>query len=174
MSGIVIRPETPEDIPAISRVNEAAFGRPVEGELVIALRDRGALIVSFVAVVDNEVVGHIAFSPMTAEPPVPDVNLMGLGPVAVLPEHQARGIGGLLIHEGMERCLELGCGAVLLVGHAEYYPRFGFSRAVDYEIACEFEAPDDAWMAAELKPGTLSKLRGVTAHFHPAFGDFVE
>jgi putative acetyltransferase len=174
MSSVIVRPEKPEDIPAVSRVNGAAFGRPVEGELVIALRDRGALIVSLVAVRDDEIVGHIAFSPMTTDPASPDTSLIALGPIAVVPEHQNRGIGGSLVHAGMETCLELGYEAVFLVGHAEYYPRFGFTKASDWGIVCEFEAPEDAWMAAELKPGTLNGLRGITVLFHPAFREFVE
>ena len=99
--GIVIRPETPADIPAIGRVNDEAFGRDVEGELVVRLRDSGALTISLVAAVDGDVVGHIAFSPMATRPPVPGISLAALAPVAVLPEHQGKGIGGALVRAGL-------------------------------------------------------------------------
>ena len=95
--GIVIRPEIPEDLRAISRVNDAAFGRQVEGELVVSLREHGALILSLIAVSDEEIVGHIGFSPVTTDPAIADVNLACLAPVAVLPGYQNKGIGGMLV-----------------------------------------------------------------------------
>jgi putative acetyltransferase len=170
---IVIRPERTEDIPDIGRINDEAFGRQVEGQLVARLRDLGALTVSLVAVDRGTIVGHIGFSPMAARPPVAGVNVMALAPVAVLPEFQKRGIGGSLVQAGLDACRELDAGAVFLVGHADYYPRFGFKKASGYGIACEFEAPDEAWMVIEIVPGTLEKLRGVTAVFHPVFREFV-
>jgi len=173
MDGITVRPETAADISEITRVVDAAFGRDVEGELVKRLRDRGGLAASLVAVKDGAVVSHIGFSHVRTEPAVPGVNLSCLAPVAVQPDLQKQGLGGLLVRAGLEVCREMGAGAVCLVGHADYYPRFGFSRASGYGIACEFEAPDEAWMVIELAPGTLEKLRGTKALFHPVFRELV-
>jgi putative acetyltransferase len=173
MDGITVRPEAAADIPEITRVVKAAFGRDVEDELVVRLRERNALTISLVAIENGAVVGHIAFSPVTTDPAVPGVALACLAPVAVEPGLQKRGIGGLLVTEGVARCRETGCDAVFLVGHADYYPRFGFTRANEYGITCEFEAPDEAWMVIELTPGTLEKLRGAKVLFHPVFGELV-
>ena len=145
----------------------------MEGELVVRLRDRDALMLSLVAVKDGAVLGHIAFSPVTTDPAVPGVSLACLAPVAVEPGLQKQGIGGRLVTEGVARCREAGCDAVFLVGHADYYPRFGFSRANRYGITCEFEVPDEAWMVTELAPGTLDKLRGTKALFPPVFRELV-
>ena len=124
-----IRSETSADISAIAEVTVAAFktlaiSKHTEQFIVAALRAAKALTVSLVAEVDGRVVGHIAFSPVTISDGCP--NWYGLGPVSVLPECQQRGIGSALIREGISRLKDLGARGCCLVGHPEYYRRFGF------------------------------------------------
>ena len=85
---------------------------------------------------------------------------MGLGPMAVVPHHQNNGIGSALVREGLKRCKELGCHAVVVIGHPEYYPRFGFVPATTYAIRSEFEVPENVFMIAELDAGALRGVSG--------------
>lgn len=128
---IVIRSETVADIDAITEVTIAAFktlevSNQTEHFIIEALRAAHALTVSLVAEVDGRVVGHVAFSPVTISDGSP--NWYGLGPVSVLPECQRRGIGRALIQEGISRLKDLGARGCCLVGHPEYYRRFGFQN----------------------------------------------
>ena len=125
----LIRNETSADFSAITEVTIAAFktleiSRHTEQFIIEALRAAKALTVSLVAEKDGRVIGHIAFSPVTLSDGTP--NWYGLGPVSVLPECQQRGIGSALIKEGIARLKELGARGCCLVGHPEYYRRFGF------------------------------------------------
>ena len=129
---IRIRTETSADVSAIAEVTVAAFetlpiSNHTEQFIIAALRAAETLTISLVAEVAGRVVGHIAFSPVTMSDGSP--NWYGLGPVAVLPECQGRGIGGALIKEGMSRLRDLGARGCCLVGHPEYYKRFGFQNA---------------------------------------------
>ena len=126
-----IRNETPYDIDAITEVTIAAFNtlpisQHTEQFVIEALRAAKALTVSLVAEVDDRVIGHIAFSPVTLSDGTP--NWYGLGPVSVLPEYQQRGIGKALIEEGLSRLKDLKAQGCCLVGHPEYYKQFGFEN----------------------------------------------
>lgn len=126
---VVIRPETSADIGTIAEVTKAAFetleiSDHTEQFIVAALRAAGALTVSLVAELDGRVVGHIAFSPVTISDGTP--GWYGLGPVSVLPEHQRQGMGKALIEAGLARLRALGARGCCLVGHPEYYTKFGF------------------------------------------------
>ncbi|TNJ39558.1 N-acetyltransferase [Chlorobaculum thiosulfatiphilum] len=128
---IVIRPETPADATAISEVTVAAFAtleisQHTEQFVIGALREAGALTISLVAELDGQVVGHIAFSPVTMQDGTTD--WFGLGPVSVMPELQRQGIGKALIREGLARLQALGAKGCCLVGHPEYYRQFGFEN----------------------------------------------
>jgi putative acetyltransferase len=128
---ILIRDETPADVDAISDVTLAAFqtlkpGHRTEPAIVTGLRAAGALTVSLVAELDGRVVGHIAFSPVTISDGTP--GWCGLGPVSVAPELHRQGIGGALVREGLTRLRALGARGCCLVGHPEYYGRFGFEH----------------------------------------------
>ncbi len=128
---ILIRDETKSDGPAITTVTVAAFERlelssHTEQFIVAALRAAQALTLSLVAEVDGRVVGHIAFSPVTISDGAP--GWYGLGPVSVLPEYQRRGIGKALIRAGLSRLKDLGAKGCCLVGHPDYYPKFGFAN----------------------------------------------
>lgn len=148
----------PEERAIIRIINEAAFGGTEEADLVDKLRAEGHALVSVVAELENQIVGHIMFSRMwieTADGPVPAV---ALAPVAVLPECQHRNIGGRLIRAGLDMLRDRGETIVILVGHPDYYPRFGFSS--EKAQALESPFPRDAFMALELTSGSLAGVRG--------------
>lgn len=163
-----IRPEQPEDHQDIHHVNRQAFGRDEEADLVDAVRRAGAAILSLVAVSDGRVVGHILFSPVCIESPEATHPAVGLGPVAVLPDFQRQGIGSLLIRAGLDACREAGHGIVVVLGHSDYYPRFGFRPASHYGIRWEHDVPDEAFMVVELRDDALAGVGGI-ARYHPAF-----
>jgi putative acetyltransferase len=116
-----IRPEQPADVPGTRAVNLAAFETSTEADLVDVLRKRADPIVSLVADAGHAIVGHILFSPATL-PGYPGLRIMGLAPMAVAPARQRQGIGAALIYEGFEQCRRLGVGAIIVLGHAGYYP----------------------------------------------------
>ena len=95
---------------------------------------------------------------------------MGLGPMAVAPEHQRAGVGSALIRAGLDACRALDRSAVVVLGHATYYPRFGFVPASTFGLACEYDVPDEVFMALELVPCALSDVSGTT-RYSPAFSD---
>ncbi len=132
------------------------------------LRERGVLTISLVAVLDTNIIGHIAFSPVEIASEKSSFGALTLAPVSVLPAHQNRGIGSQLVTAGLEECQRLGYEIVVLVGHPNYYPRFGFVPAYAEGIGCEFEVPDEAWMLAELKQGALAGRQG-KVRFQPEF-----
>ena len=165
---LTIRAETPEDENSIHYVNQEAFGRNQEADLVDKLRKKGVLTVSLVAVQETAVVGHIAFSPVEIASEKSSFEDLTLAPVAVLPAHQNKGIGSQLVIAGFDECRRLGHEIIVLAGHPNYYPRFGFVRGYAKGIECEFEVPDEAWMIAELKQGALAGRRG-KVRFQPEF-----
>ena len=164
----VIRTETPGDHGSIRRVNELAFGRSNEANLVDALREKAHPHISLAAVLNDEVVGHIFFSPVTIESEQEAFAAMGLAPLAVLPDHQRQGIGSLLVGEGLKECMRIGHEAVVVLGHAGYYPRFGFTPASSKGLRSEYDVPDDVFMVTELRPDALGGRRGLV-RYHPEF-----
>ena len=166
---MVIRLEEEKDYSAVHAVNSAAFETSSEANLVEVLRKEAHPYVSIVAEEGEKIVGHILFTPMRL-PGHEELKIMGLGPVAVLPEEQRKGIGSSLIKAGLARCKELGYGAVIVLGHISYYPRFGFTPSVSYSIRCEFDVPAEAFMVLELIPGYLQGAEGII-HYHAAFKD---
>ena len=162
-----IRPERPTDIPGTRSVNLTAFKTSTEANLVDLLREQAKPNVSLVADDRGAIVGHILFTPVTLIDH-PELRIIGLAPMAVVPAKQRQGIGSALIHAGRERCRQLGFGAVIVLGHAEYYSRFGFTPASRFCLDCEYDVPEDVFMALELEPGILSGKPG-TIRYHPAF-----
>jgi len=167
---VTVRLEESRDFNAVRQVNEQAFGRKEEAELVDKLRAAGKSALSLVASRGDRIIGHIMFSPSTVESEDGDFETLMLAPVAVLPECQRQGIGSKLVRTGLEECRRLKWDLVLVLGHAEYYPRFGFTTARAHGIACEFEVPDEAWMVIELSEGALIGRTG-TARFQPEFSE---
>ena len=166
---MIIRAETREDYTAVRQVNEQAFGRADEANLVDVLRGRARPYISVVAEVGGRVVGHIFFSPVTIESESSAFSALALGPMAVLPEWQNQGVGSELIHRGFEECRSLGHDVVVVLGHPEYYPRFGFIPARRKGLRCEYPVPDDVFMVAELKEGALAGRQGMV-RYRPEFG----
>ena len=167
MIEVAIRPEHAADVIEVRQVNERAFGRAAEADLVDALRGSAGSI-SLVATMAGRVIGHIMFTPVTLDEAT-DVRAAGLAPMAVLPEHQRAGVGAQLIRAGLSACRDHGYAAAVVVGHPEYYPRFGFAAARAYGLQCEFRVPPEAFMVAVLDAPVLRRLTGVV-RYRPEFG----
>ncbi|HEU4509430.1 MAG TPA: N-acetyltransferase [Pyrinomonadaceae bacterium] len=160
---IEIREERPEDVAAIREVNKRGFGQEQEGKLVDALRSNGAAVLSLVATLNGRVVGHIMYSPIT----VGDVTGAALAPMAVLPEHQRLGIGSKLVEAGTQKLKDAGWPFIIVLGHVEFYPRFGFRPASTQGITCEWNVPDEAFMVLVLDQDKMQNvseniMRGTT------------
>ena len=121
-----IRPEKNQDIDAIRELNDEAFGGSDESRIIQQLRNSGMLSLSLVAFSENKVVGHIAFSPIQLDSTQGKNKFMGLAPMSVSPDHQRRGIGSQLVKEALRILKEGGVSAVFVLGHPDYYPKFGF------------------------------------------------
>jgi putative acetyltransferase len=155
-----IRLEEPKDRDAVYTVNTEAFGRENEANLVDRLRKAPATI-SLVAVKTEQIVGHIFFSPVEiAGHSLSHLFMLGLAPLAVRPNYQKQGIGSLLIRQGLEQCIRLGCKAVFVLGDPNYYARFGFVPAKENKLRCEYAGSDESFMVLELVSGTLNGCSG--------------
>jgi putative acetyltransferase len=161
-SMMIIRPEKTKDYTAIHELNELAFGGRAEADLIGALRKSDSFIpeLSLVAVQKGEVIGHILFSPIVIKSKERVISALALAPMAVHPKFQNKGIGSKLIYRGFEDCRRLGYKIVVVIGHPEYYPRFGFLPARDKGLDVAFPVPDEAFMVLELVPGALDNTRG--------------
>jgi putative acetyltransferase len=166
-----IRQETPGDAGAIRAVQLAAFGQPDEADLVDALRDSGDAVLSVVAEDHGRIVGHVLFSRLTIHIESDQiVPALALAPMAVAPERQRQGIGSALLTEALREGRVRGERIVIVVGHVDFYPRFGFSRERAAHLESEFQC--EAFMALELEPGALSRVSG-RVEYAPAFGRVV-
>jgi putative acetyltransferase len=162
--GLTIRPEESDDYAAIRHVNILAFGQPNEADLVDALRCVGGLTISHIAIQDRDIVGHIAFSPVTISSDTTTIEAIGLGPMAVLPEFQRQGIGSQLVKAGLDTCRQTDYGVVVVLGHPEYYPRFGFTPSKPHGIVWEHDVPEEVFMIKELQQGALTHTQGVVKY----------
>lgn len=160
---MIIRPAHPDDHPAIHAVVTAAFGQPDEADLVGRLRADGDALVELVAEEDGSIVGHILFSPLTANT---GARLAALAPLSVFPGRQGDGIGTALMETGHALCAMAGIAAVVVLGHPDYYPRVGYSAATAGGITAPFSGP--SFMALELVPEVLAAP--VVATYARAFG----
>jgi putative acetyltransferase len=158
---MTVRPEKSEDIPAIRIVNQRAFGGAAEADLVDALRGNGKTVISLVAEDDGLIVGHIFFSPVAIQSKGAGLTGVGLAPLAVIPERQNQGIGSMLVGHGLRRCREEGHPYVVVLGHPDYYPRFGFVPASRFGIKSEYDVADEVFMVMDLRVGAVSGWAGV-------------
>ncbi len=158
-----VRQERPEDIAAVRAVEVAAFGRAAEADLVDLCRQNGKVALSLVLLHEDQVVAHVMFTPVSLDPARPGWMGLGLGPVAVLPEFQRRGLGSRLIEYGLQVCREQGADFVVLLGDPAYYCRFGFIPAGEFGLGNEYGVHEE-FMARELRPGVLRGARGIVKY----------
>jgi putative acetyltransferase len=164
-----IRHEDVGDIDSIRELNQLAFEGDAEAAIVDGLRDHCNDLLSLVAVIDKRVVGHILFSPATIDTRQGQLHGMGLAPMAVHPEFQHQGVGSQLVEQGMAELRDRGVPFVIVLGHPDYYPRFGFEPASTYGIHCQWEGvPDEAFMVLLLDREIGDKLAG-TAYYREEF-----
>ena len=153
-------------IPPSAPSSRARVRAADEANLVEQLRADGDVLVELVAASEIALQGHILYSPLRSSAAAKHCEAAALAPVSVLPAFQEQGLGGELIRAGNARCAELGCAAIIVLGHADYYPRFGFSAAAAESLEAPFSGPH--FMALELEPGALAS--GGRVHYAKAFG----
>jgi putative acetyltransferase len=157
---IEITEERPGDVAAIRDLNQRAFEQNQEANIVDALRSNGGALLSLVATVNGQVVGHIMYSPIS----IGSLRGAALGPMAVLPELQRQGIGRQLVEAGNRLIKQGGCPFIIVVGHAEFYPRFGFRPARARGITCEWELPEDVFMVLVLDEAEMEGVSGLAKY----------
>ncbi|NTW37731.1 MAG: N-acetyltransferase [Syntrophobacteraceae bacterium] len=173
-SKIVIRDEQTCDCAQVRLLNELAFGRPEEADIVDRLRVRCKDLLSLVALVEDRVVGHVLFSPTAVESHEGRIRGMGLAPIAVLPEYQGQRIGSRLVDAGLEILRVRSCPFVIVLGHADYYPRFGFIPASRLGIRSQWKGiPDEAFMVCILDQSISGKVSGI-ARYRDEFDEAME
>ena len=163
---IFIRPEEKSDYSDIKKVNDLAFKQKNEGLMIEKLRDNPKFLaeLSLVAIVDDEIVGHILFFPVDIKNESKSTKSLSLAPMAVHPDFQNKKIGSLLVKEGLKKAAECGFTSVIIVGHPKYYPKFGFKPASLWNIKLPFEIPDEVFMALELKSDGLKDCKGIVEY----------
>jgi len=162
---IKIREEVVEDYKAIREINDNAFGQPEEGRIVDKIRKACDEIISLVAVDGEKVVGHIFFSPADINNAGKIINGIGLAPMAVHPDHRNKGIGSLLVKEGINKVTASGFPFIIVLGHENYYPRFGFETASRYGIKPQWEGvPDEAFMIMILDKEIMVGISGIATY----------
>lgn len=162
---MIVRHENPKDFPQVHSLNELAFGQPVEANLVDKLREACPDALSLVAEDKGHVVGHILFTPTVIDNNRQPIRGMGLAPMAVLPESQKQGIGSQMVRKGLEILRERVCPFVIVLGHPEYYPRFGFDVASKHNIRSQWDGiPDEAFMIIICDHNAMKTARGVARY----------
>jgi putative acetyltransferase len=162
---VEVRIEQPDDMDAVRLVNDLAFGQPDEGRIVDKLRKSCQEIISLVAVSNNQIVGHILFSPATIDTQGSVLEGTGLAPMAVLPEFQNQGIGSELVAEGLRIIKGRKYPFVIVLGHDTYYPRFGFQTGSKHGLQSQWDGvPDEAFMVLILNESTMQDVSGVVKY----------
>jgi putative acetyltransferase len=162
---IIIRKEEEKDHKKIYEINKSAFGQEDESKLVEKIRSGNNFIpgLSLVADIDNGTIGHILFSRIKIVGSSV-FETLALAPMAVIPEFQRQGVGSALIKKGIKIVKELGFDSIIVLGHEDYYPKFGFKRASKWDIKCPFEVPGEAFMAIELNDRALEGRAGTVKY----------
>ncbi len=164
-----IRQEKETDIQGIYELNCNAFETSEEAKIVNALRKSGQIILSLVAIENEQIIGHVAFSPMAFGEDRSNYNVVALAPMAVDPERQKSGIGTQLINTAKKILKEKGVVGILLIGHPDYYPRFGFKPVHSaFGFESEFDVPDNVFLGFELVEGKLGRINK-KAYFRKEF-----
>jgi len=157
-------------VPLIHSVIIQTFKRDAEAKLADKLRRSCADCLSLVAEDNGTIVGHIMFTPVQIKN-AKTVQGMGLAPMAVIPSRQRRGIGKMLVKKGLNLLQEKGCPFVIVLGHPEYYPRFGFQPASSFNIKSQWDdVPDEVFMILVMDDKTMQNVSG-TARFRDEFND---
>lgn len=138
---VIVRAETPDDVGSIREINRAAFGVSVEADLVDRLRSDGDLILSLVAEDDGRVIGHCGFSRLTVHDSGEVTAAVSLGPVAVVPAEQRRGVGQMMIRDGIARLRQAGETLIFVLGDPNYYSRFGFDAGAATACRTPYDGP---------------------------------
>lgn len=164
---VKIRQEKRGDYNAVYEINSKAFGQDNESKLVDLLRMSDAFVpeLSLVAAVDNKLVGHILFTKIKIiADNKNEFESLALAPMAVKPEFQKKGIGGQLIRRGLEIATKLNFQSVIVLGHKDYYPRFGFVATDKWKIKAPFDVPKDVFMGLELVKNGLKNVSGTVKY----------
>ena len=171
MENVIIRQEKETDYNEVFSLTELAFrsleiSDHTEQFLVERLRKSDAFIpeLSLVAEMDNKIVGYILLTKLIIRTDNAEIPSLSLAPISVHPDFQRKGIGGMLINKVHFIARELGFQSVILVGHPDYYPRFGYRKASEFGVSFPFDAPDDACMAMELSENALKNANGVVEY----------
>ncbi|MHC4750178.1 MAG: GNAT family N-acetyltransferase [Planctomycetota bacterium] len=168
----IIRREQPQDISKIREINKRAFGQEQEAMIVDRLRENCNSILSLVAIAEDQVIGHILFSPAVIEGENGRLFGSGLAPVAVLPEYQKKGIGSELVQTGVARLKQGGCPYIIVLGYPEYYSRFGFEPANRFGIKSQWDVPTEAFMILMLNKTAMKDITGV-AKYREEWGEAI-
>lgn len=168
MRDIIVRPETSDDIKAIDVVNISAFQEEDEARLVAELRQLPGYTadLSLVAEFSGRIVGHLMLTPVTFKSPERETRILALGPMSVVPSQSHRGIGSELVKAAIECATRMNYGAIIVVGHPDFYSRFGFEEAAKWDVTSNLPAPDEAVRVFEIKDGTL-RSGGVVTYPQP-------
>ena len=163
---IIIGVETEDDIEPITRLHITAFNGDSEAKLVEKLRKTPKYVpnLSLVAKYKKRIIGHILFYPIEIQTKRNKVDSLALAPISVLPSFQHKGVGGRLIKEGLEAAQKLGFKSAIVIGHSEYYPKFGFRKASEYGIVAPFDVPDINFFAIELAKNGLKNCSGTVEY----------
>lgn len=169
-----IRPELDKDFKEIRSITQRAFNNEEEPDLIEAIRESEYYIndLSLVAEKAGKVVGYIMFSRIRVVGDNDGTDVLSLAPMAIDPDMQNRGIGTELLKNGIKKCRLLGYRIIIVIGHPEYYPRFGFVPARDVGFEVPFDVPDEAFMVAGLVDGALEGTGGMVV-FSPPFDGLV-
>ena len=163
---IIIEAETEDDYEQITRLHLEAFDGDGEAKLVQKLRRTPIYIsnLSLVAKYENKIIGHVLFYPIKIKNDKIESNSLALAPISVFPKFQRKGVGSKLIQKGLEEAKKFGFNSIIVVGHSEYYPRFGFEKASKYGISAPFNVPENAFFAIELEKNGLKNCNGIVEY----------